>query len=340
MEKLEIIKASDIKTREIEWLWKPFIPFGKVTVLQGDAGDGKSLMVLKLAAMLTRGEPMPFSAGEQHEPFNVIYQSSEDDADDTIVPRFLKAGGDPEKLLFINEKEKYLTFADPRLLEAMIQTQARLLILDPLSAYVGEGTQLNSANQVRAQFRPLIEIAKAQRSAILIIHHQNKQMGQKAINRGSGSGDINAAVRSTLLVARAGRDKPDERVLAQVKCNVGPTGNAITFSVSDGEITWLTTEKITADEVLGNVFAAPGRPDTQLQSAMDALSHILANGPRPQQEIMTMMRDAGIGESTAKKAKAQLAVRSVKQGYVWFWSLPNASEGQQSLFGLLPDEAR
>lgn len=327
MEELEIIKASEIERREIEWLWYPFLPYGKVTVLQGDSGDGKSLMVLTLAAMLTKGIPMPFTDGEGQEPINVIYQSSEDDADDTIVPRFLDAGGDPEKLLFISEKKKFLTFSDERLLAAMEQTKARLLILDPLSAYVGEGTQLNSANAVRAQFRPLIEMAKKLRCAVLIIHHQNKQQGQKAINRGSGSVDVIAAARSALLVARAGKDAPDERILAQVKCNVGPTGNAVTFSVSNGKVEWLNDDPKTADEVLGNVFAGAGRPDTQMQAAKDALSSLLADGPRSQQEIMALMRGAGISESTAKKAKAQLGIASRKQGPMWFWSLPNAAGG-------------
>lgn len=339
MEDLEIIKASEVEVREIEWLWYPFLPFGKVTVLQGDSGDGKSLMTLKLAAMLTRGEPMPFTDGEGQEPVNVIYQSSEDDADDTIVPRFLKAGGDPERLLFISEKKKFLTFSDERLLEALKQTKARLLILDPLSAYVGEGTQINSANAVRAQFRPLIEMAKELRCAILIIHHQNKQQGQKAINRASGSVDVIAAARSALLVARSGRDKPDERILAQVKCNVGPTGNAITFSVCDGEIQWLNDDPQTADEVLGNVFAGVGRPDTQMQLAKDALAHLLADGPKSQREIMDKMKAAGVGESTAKKAKAQLAIRSVKQGSLWFWSLPNAEGEANAQEGFCFDEA-
>ena len=327
MQDLEIIKASEVECREIEWLWYPFIPYGKVTVLQGDSGDGKSLMILKLAAMLTRGEPMPFTDGEGQEPINVIYQSSEDDADDTIVPRFLKAGGDPERLLFISEKEKFLSFSDVRLLEALRQTKARLLILDPLSAYIGEGTQINSANAVRAQFRPLIEIAKELRCAILIIHHQNKKQGLKAINRGSGSVDVIAAARSALLVARVGKEAPDERILAQVKCNVGPTGNAITFSVAGGEIRWLRDECRTADEVLGNAFAGYGRPDTQMQAALEALLQLLADGPKSQQEIMVQMRSIGISESTAKKAKPLLAIRSVKQGATWFWSLPNADRG-------------
>ena len=327
MELLEIIKASEITTREIEWLWYPFIPFGKVTILQGDSGDGKSLMILKLAAMLTQGEPMPFTDGDGQAPINVIYQSSEDDADDTIVPRFLKAGGDPERLLFINEKKKFLSFSDPRLLAALEQTKARLLILDPLSAYIGEGIQLNAANEVRAQFRPLIEMAKELKCAILIVHHQNKQLGQKAINRGSGSVDVIAGPRSTLVIARTGNDDPDERILAQVKCNVGPTGTAIVFSVGNGEVTWLREEAKTADEVLGNVFSGLGRPGTLVSDAKDILAEQLAKGPRPQQEIMAMMKAAGIGETTAKKAKALLAIRSVKQGSMWFWSLPEAGIG-------------
>ncbi len=339
MGKLEIIKASSIKTREIEWLWKPFIPYGKVTIIQGDPGEGKSLLVLKLAAILTRGDPMPFTESEPTEPVNVIYQSSEDDADDTIVPRFLKAGGDPDRLLFINEEEEFLTFKDSRLLEAMQQTEARLLILDPLSAYVGEGTQLNSANSVRAQFRPLIKMAKQLRCAIIVVHHLNKQQGQKAISRGSGSSDVVASSRSSLLVARTGRDKPDERVLTQVKSNIAGTGKAVTFSVSDGEVTWLGMGDMTADEALGNVFAASGRPDTKIQSATEALSQLLAKGPRSYHEIMDMMRDAGIGASTVQKAKAHLAVRSVKQGSTWFWFLDDDSGRQESLYEMEPDEA-
>ena len=100
----------------VERLWYPFIPFGKVTVIQGDAGDGKSTFILKLAAMLTNGEPKSFTDGNNLEPMNVIYQSTKDDADDTIVPRFISANGNTEKLLFINEKEHYLNFSDERLL--------------------------------------------------------------------------------------------------------------------------------------------------------------------------------------------------------------------------------
>lgn len=265
---------------------------------------------------------MPFTDGPGQPPINVIYQSSEDDADDTIVPRFLNAGGDPNRLLFISEKERYLSFSDDRLIQAIRQTGARLVVLDPLSAYIGEDTGINAANEVRRQFRPLIEIAREQRCAILIVHHMNKNLGQKAINRAVGSVDIVGAARSVLLVARMDKDRPDERILAQVKCNVGPTGNAIVFSVGNGSITWLEETAKTADEVLGNVFSGPGRPDTQTQQGKDAIIHLLSDGPKPQREIMERMKALGISERTAKTAKQLLGVRSVKQGAVWFWTMP------------------
>lgn len=325
--KLEIIKASEIEVKSVEWLWYPYIPYGKVTVIQGDAGDGKSTFILKLAAMLTKGEPMPFTDGTGAEPVNVIYQSTEDDADDTIVPRFIQAGGDRNRLLFISEKEQYLSFSDERLLEAIRQTKTKLIILDPLSAYIGETTSMNSANEIRRQFRPLIDIAKEQGCAIIIVHHMNKAIGQKALNRGVGSVDVAAAARSVLLVARTDKDRPNERILAQVKSNLSPTGSAILFSIDENGIVWLEETSKTADEVLGNVFAAVGRPDEQMQKAKDTLSQILADGiPKPQCEVMEKLKALGVSESTAKRAKALLNIRSVKQGVQWFWSLPNSEE--------------
>lgn len=323
--KLEITKASEVQVKSVEWLWYPYIPYGKVTILQGDAGDGKSTFILKLAAMLTKGEAMPFTDGEGAKPINVIYQSTEDDADDTIVPRFIKAGGDTDRLLFINEKEQYLSFSDERLLVAIRQTKAKLIILDPLSAYIGEATSINSANEVRRQFRPLIDIAKEQRCAIVIVHHMNKAIGQKALNRGVGSVDIVGAARSVLLVGRTDKERPDERILAQVKSNLAPTGNAILFSVSEDGIEWLEETAKTADEVLGNLFAGVGRPDEQMQLAKRSLSELLSDGiPRPQAEVMEELKTLGVGQSTAKKAKAQLGIRSVKQGMQWFWVLPGS----------------
>ena len=107
--KLEIIKASEIIPKEVRWLWYPYIPFGKVTLLQGDPGDGKSKLMLSLAALVSKGALLPFAdEDESGEPMTVIYQTTEGDADDTVVPRFNSAGGDGERLIFIKEDEKSL----------------------------------------------------------------------------------------------------------------------------------------------------------------------------------------------------------------------------------------
>ena len=229
--KLELIKASDVEIKEVEWLWYPYIPYGKVTVLQGDSGDGKSTFVLNLAAMLSRGEPMPFTDGSGQEPVNIIYQSSEDDADDTIVPRFVKAGGDPNRLIFISEKEKYLSFSDERLLEAVRKTNAKLIVLDPLSAYIGEETRINTANEIRRQFRPLIELAKEQRCAILIVHHmierQKEKYGWEFLFLGANIDAAKEATRFGIDADRAVNYKCDEEgtalnyeVISEAVCSV------------------------------------------------------------------------------------------------------------------------
>ena len=168
----------------------------------------------------------------------------------------------------------------------------------------------------------------------------NKAIGQRAINRATGSVDITAASRSTLLVARTGKENPDERILVQVKSNVGPTGKAVIFSVAGGEVTWISDDDKTADEVLGNVFGGTsGRPDVQMQAAKKSLLILLEKGPRAQQEVMEMMRNVGVGESTVKKAKAELEIKSIKHGASWFWSLPG-DELEEELARLRGREGR
>lgn len=318
---LEIIRASEIEPKEVEWLWYPYIPFGKITLVQGDPGDGKSSFMLTLAALLTRGEPLPFTE-LRHEPMSVIYQTTEDDADDTVVPRFMRAGGDRQRLLFINEKEKALTFSDRRIAEAVRQVGAKLVVLDPLSSYIGGDVSINLANDVRRQFNPLIEAAKETGCAIVIVGHMNKLTGTKAIYRSTGSIDVVGAARSALLIARTDRERPQERIMAVQKSNLAPTGKAILFSVGSEGVEWLEETTKTADEILGNVSAAMGgRPDTAISQAKDIISQMLADGAKPQREVMARITAEGIGRHTGDNAKAQLGVKSFRQGDVWHWRL-------------------
>ena len=223
---LKIISSKDVEVREINWLWYPFIPRGKVTILQGDPGEGKSTFMLTLAAYLTRGEALPFTdCREPPDPITVLYQSTEDDYDDTIVPRFIKAGGIRDRLAFIDESEYPLTFDDDRILEGIKQTGAKLLVLDPLASYIGD-CSLNASNEVRQKFNALINAARETDCAIVVVNHMNKMPGLKAIYRTPGSIDVAGAVRSILLLARD-PDEEDKRYLVQTKMNLA--SNRISF---------------------------------------------------------------------------------------------------------------
>ena len=227
--KLEIIKASEITPKEVRWLlWYPYIPFGKVTLLQDDPGDGKSKLMLSLAALLSKGAPLPFAdEDESGEPMTVIYQTTEDDADDTVVPRFNSAGGDGDRLIFIKEDEKSLTFGDDRIREAVEKYHAKLLILDPMSSYIGDTCSMNNANETRAEFNHLIAVAKDTGCAIVIIAHMNKAKDTSPLYRTNGSIDIAGAARSILAVTRtSNKQNPAERYLVQVKSNLAPMGSA------------------------------------------------------------------------------------------------------------------
>ena len=206
----------------------------KRTLLQGDPGDGKSKLMLSIAALLSKGEPLPFTDGEETEPMTIIYQTTEDDADDTVVPRFNSAGGNGENLIFIKEDEKTLSFGDNRIAEAIEKYHARLLILDPMSSYIGENCSMNNANETRAEFNHLIAVAKDTGCAIVIIAHMNKMRDTNPLYRTNGSIDIAGAARSILAITRTpNKEAPAERYLVQVKSNLAPTGSAILFEVSE-----------------------------------------------------------------------------------------------------------
>ena len=315
------IRASDVEPKEVRWLWYPYIPFGKVTIVQGNPGDGKSTMLLTLSARITRGEPLPFSLQEAQEPMTVIYQTTEDDKEDTVVPRFIRAGGDRERLLFIKEDSKPLTFGDDRIRTVLMDTGAKLLILDPLSSYIGD-CSINAANEVRPAFNHLIKAAKDFDCAIVLVDHMNKNQLADALYRNNGSIDKVGAARSVLTIIKDKDDK-SKKYLVQTKANLAPMGHGIVLSVGENGVDFLEEIEADADEILSRCAASDiGRPDSRLQEAMDFISGMLEDGRLPARECEAKLREAGIRSGTAKKAKKRLGVVSTKPCIEWYWSLP------------------
>ena len=203
-ETVKIIRMSDVELAPVEWLWKPYLPFGKLSVLQGNPGEGKTYFAMHLAAACTNGKLLPNM--ERMEPFNVIYQTAEDGLGDTVKPRLIEAGADLDRVLVIDDSEVQLTLSDERIEKAIVENNARLVIIDPIQAYLGADVDMNRANEVRPIFMRLGQVAQRTGCAILLIGHLNKAAGMQSLQRGLGSIDIAAAVRSVMFIGKLKHD--------------------------------------------------------------------------------------------------------------------------------------
>ena len=163
---------ADVETKKVEFLWYPYIPYGKLTIIQGDPGEGKTTAVLQIAALLTKGEKLP-EDDQEREPVNVIYQTAEDGLADTVKPRLEAAGADCSKVLVIDESEQGLSMSDLRIEEAIKQTGAKLVILDPIQAYLGSGVDMHRANEIRPVMKHLGDIAEKYNCAIILSPYEN-----------------------------------------------------------------------------------------------------------------------------------------------------------------------
>lgn len=312
MTNLKLIKMTDIETQEVHWLWDPYIPFGKITIVQGDPGEGKTHFILAVASALTNGEQLLNS--ERLSPMTVIYQTAEDGLADTIKPRLEMMNADCDKVIVIDESTQALSLSDERIEQAIKETGAKLLILDPLQAYLGADVDMHRANEIRPIFHALGLVAERTGCAIVIIGHMNKG-GGKSGYRGLGSIDITAAARSVLVIGKSPQD-PQVRVMAHSKSNLAPQGSSIAFEIGD-KFRFIGECDVTVDELL-NGF---GRRDV-LGEAKQLLSSLLSDAPQPSKLIAEKSRALNISERTLKKAKKELGIVAEKIGENWFCKLP------------------
>ena len=331
------IEVESVKVEQIEWLLYPFIPFGKVTIIQGDPGEGKTTMVLQIIVKLTRGEPILLNKKSQKEarqdseenlkqevlsqdnpiqPVNVIYQTAEDGLGDTIKPRLLAAGADCSRVLVIDDREQPLTMVDVRLEEAIMQTKARMVVLDPIQGFLGTDVDMHRANEIRPLMKRMAVLAEKYHCAIILIGHMNKNSNGKSSYRGLGSIDFQAAARSVLIVGRL-KDKPETRVMCHVKSSLAPEGKSVAFRLDkETGFQWIGEYDISADDLLSG--DARGQKS---RIAKEFLLDILADGGMAQKKIEEEASKQGIKKKTLRNAKQELEIDSVKRGNQWFWIL-------------------
>lgn len=334
---LKLINMESVKVEQIEWLLYPFIPFGKVTIIQGDPGEGKTTMVLQIIAKLTIGEPILLNKKSQKEaqqdseenlkqevlsqdnpiqPVNVIYQTAEDGLGDTIKPRLLAAGADCSRVLVIDDREQPLTMVDVRIEEAIMQTKARMVVLDPIQGFLGTDVDMHRANEIRPLMKRMAVLAEKYHCAIILIGHMNKNSNGKSSYRGLGSIDFQAAARSVLIVGRL-KDEPETRVMCHVKSSLAPEGKSVAFRLDkETGFQWIGEYDISADDLLSG--DARGQKS---RIAKEFLLDILADGGMAQKKIEEEASKQGIKKKTLRNAKQELEIDSVKRGNQWFWIL-------------------
>ena len=313
-QELNLIKMSEIQSEEIEWLWYPFIPYGKLTIIQGDPGDGKTTLALNIAAKLSRGESLDEEM-KISEPINIIYQTAEDGLADTVKPRLELADADCERILVIDESSEALSMADVRLEEAIKLTNAKLLILDPIQAYLGAGTDINRANEARDMTKKLGALAEKHKCAVLLIGHMNKASGTKASYRGIGSIDFFAVARSVLLVGRI-EGEESLRAVVQIKNNLAAFGNSKAFELSEEGFRWIGDYDISADEVLGGIAPKANKLDQAKRLLLE-----LAEGTNRMQskDIFEIAKEEEISKRTLENAKRELNISAKKINNTWYW---------------------
>lgn len=305
---------DEIESKDVEWLWFPYIPYGKITIVQGDPGEGKTSLILNLIAIISNNNCLPCS--NKKVKGITIYQNAEDDVADTIKPRLERYGANCNNVCFVNSYDYSNPFGEKGIENAIKETGAKLLVLDPIQSFLGESVDMNRANSIRPFMTKLSEVARNTGCAIVLIGHLNKNSSGKANYRGLGSIDILAAARSVLLVGRTSVNE-SIKVMAQQKNNLAPLGKSIAFKLHEGKVVWLGEQDISAEDVItgGSVKYS------KLEEAMEFLLDFLTEGAKPYKEIEEKFTDLQISKRTFMKAKAQLVVKSVKKADGWYWEL-------------------
>ena len=329
------IRFSDVPIEQVQWLWKGRIPLGKLTILEGDPDEGKSLIMLDLAARLTTGRPMPF---DDTPPLlaGAVYLSGEDGIADTLRPRLVAAGGDSERVWgFRLEELPEIGSRDHdglAQIEAAVQAvDARLVVIDPLTAFLADRVETHKDHDVRRALRPLAALAERLVVAVVVIRHLNKSGSANAKQRGGGSIGLTAAARSVLL-AGPDPDDPSQKVLARVKNNLAAEGPALAYKLEPHEdtarIEWVGETRHTANALLAAV--AESHPPGRLEAAREFLRSFLANGRRGAMEVLAQGKKVGINSKALHDALRTLGSKPEKVGRRWVWDMPRRPTPEDS----------
>ena len=341
--RLVLSTLSSVEPERLEWLWPGRIPRGKLTLIAGDPGLGKSLITIDMAARVTRGLPWPDSPDAPSAAGTVILLSAEDDLADTIRPRLDAADADADRVVSVNGVEEidhsgrrgFNLERDVHLLDILLDLDpdTRLVVIDPITAYCGKTDSHKNAD-IRWLLAPLAELAARRHVAVVAVTHLSKTAGAKALYRAMGSLAFVAAARAAWAVV-ADPDDHDRRLMLPLKQNLGPESNGLAFGIvsvdlhgvgSTPQVAWEPDPVTTrVDEVL----AAEIRRDRDADGGDEAaewLQEALSEGPLPAKEVKRQAAQNAVSAAQLRRARKALNVKTRRIGFgkdgTWWWLLP------------------
>ncbi len=340
-----LVRLCDVKPEQVSWLWPNRIAIGKLTLIAGDPGLGKSFVTLDMAARLSRGLPWPDSPNVHTIKGGTVILSAEDGIADIIVPRLLAAGADVERISAIEAihtigergRESVRSFdlsRDMPALESAIKSvdDCKLVVIDPVTAYLGSEVNSHNNAEVRGLLAPLSGLAAKHGVAVVAVTHLNKSGGGPAIYRAMGSLAFAAAARAAWSVSK---DKADDkrRLFLPIKNNIAPDSGGLAYRIESAEmkscpiVVWETDPVAqSADDALSIDGREPG-DGSAFDDAMEWLRDVLSQGPCAAKDVLAQAKTDGIKERTLERARKALGVKSQREGYAnagrWVWVMPH-----------------
>lgn len=305
---------DNVTPRDVSFLWEPYLVQNAVNLLEGDPGIGKTYLLCCIAAAISSGGPLPGRL--RGKPANVLFMSAEDDPETTLVKRLKRMGADLPRISFTTRYFRLEEEALGWIEQHVIENDIKLVILDPLLAYMQGGIDMNKANETRPFMTRLRELAQATGCTIVGLRHLTKADKEKAIFRGLGSIDISASVRSIVQVGYH-PDNDEQRVMVHEKHNLSRRGASQKYSLVDSrkgdvpDLRWDGECDLTAAD-LGRPTAPPGRPATASADARAFVTQFLFEGPKLKKELEDAALKLGIKDTTLRRAIGALAEKEGK----------------------------
>ena len=346
---IDILRADQVLLEPIRWLWDGYMARGKMHIIAGAPGTGKTTVALALAATLTTGGRWP--DGTTAGTGNVLIWSGEDDPGDTLVPRLRAMDADLSRIAFIDgateivdgelrkvafDPAKHL----PALALRVAQEPPALVIIDPIVSAVAGDSHKNS--ETRRGLQPLVDLARLHDFALFGVTHFSKgTQGRDPTERVTGSLAFGALARMVFVATKT----KEGRVFMKSKSNIATDEGGFGYDIEQTQVPnypdifasrvlWGAAIEGNAREVLAEAEAVEegdgGGRRTETDEAIEALRDVLSPGEMLAKEAATVMKAAGFTDKVTRMAREKMGVKVRRSGFgpnlKFHWSLPETDE--------------